>query len=160
MARKSADNYEVGFCKPPVHSRFQPGTSGNPGGKRKRPETYQELLVKHARSSIAVTENGVAKTMSKQEALALRTMTQALKGDHRAHDIVVGALQGMEAKEAAAQVVVTRIDGPAFLKKLSTGSIQKLREVAIELKAVQNGERKNDEYALPDSGNASGKIAR
>ncbi len=26
-------NYEIGYGKPPVHSRFKPGVSGNPSGK-------------------------------------------------------------------------------------------------------------------------------
>ena len=27
--------YEVGYARPPLHSRFRPGQSGNPAGRRK-----------------------------------------------------------------------------------------------------------------------------
>ena len=29
------DDFKVGYKSPPQHSRFQPGRSGNPGGKQK-----------------------------------------------------------------------------------------------------------------------------
>jgi Family of unknown function (DUF5681) len=31
----SEDDFKVGYKSPPQHSRFQPGSSGNPGGKQK-----------------------------------------------------------------------------------------------------------------------------
>ena len=31
----SEDDFKVGYKSPPQHSRFQPGRSGNPGGKQK-----------------------------------------------------------------------------------------------------------------------------
>ena len=31
----SEDDFKVGYRSPPQHSRFQPGSSGNPGGKQK-----------------------------------------------------------------------------------------------------------------------------
>jgi hypothetical protein len=31
----SEDDFKVGYKRPPQHSRFQPGSSGNPAGKQK-----------------------------------------------------------------------------------------------------------------------------
>ncbi|MFZ0495529.1 MAG: DUF5681 domain-containing protein [Methylocella sp.] len=31
----SEDDFKVGYKRPPQHSRFQPGSSGNPGGRQK-----------------------------------------------------------------------------------------------------------------------------
>lgn len=48
--KKRVPVYRVGKGKPPLHSQFQPGVSGNPSGKRKRPknpwEAVEELLAK------------------------------------------------------------------------------------------------------------------
>ena len=30
-----SDDYEVGYKKPPIHTRFKPGVSGNPKGRPK-----------------------------------------------------------------------------------------------------------------------------
>jgi hypothetical protein len=35
MKGKKDPNYDVGYCRPPVASRFQPGRSGNPKGRPK-----------------------------------------------------------------------------------------------------------------------------
>src|SRR5258708_628643 len=34
-SENSEDDFKVGYKRPPQHSRFQPGSSGNPGGKQK-----------------------------------------------------------------------------------------------------------------------------
>lgn len=36
MSDAREPGYIVGYCKPPVHTRFQPGKSGNPAGRPKR----------------------------------------------------------------------------------------------------------------------------
>jgi len=36
------NDYKVGYGRPPVHTRFKPGRSGNPTGLRKRPLTPAE----------------------------------------------------------------------------------------------------------------------
>jgi len=35
MAANRSSDYEIGFARPPRHTRFKPGTSGNPRGRRK-----------------------------------------------------------------------------------------------------------------------------
>jgi hypothetical protein len=34
MADGAGDGYEIGYGKPPKHSRFQPGQSGNSAGRK------------------------------------------------------------------------------------------------------------------------------
>ena len=43
---KTSGDYEVGYGRPPVQSRFQPGQSGNPAGKRKGQPTVAEGSVR------------------------------------------------------------------------------------------------------------------
>ena len=57
-------DYEVGFKKPPLASRFQKGQSGNPSGKRKRPLRPDELLEKElAHLDEAASEEEVKKRL-------------------------------------------------------------------------------------------------
>src|SRR3546814_20339909 len=62
-----AGEYEVGYGKPPRHSRWQSGQSGNPAGAKKKPrpnsifddlreELQQKVTVREAGSEIEVTK--------------------------------------------------------------------------------------------------------
>ncbi len=39
---------EVGYGRPPVHTRFQKGRSGTPGGQRKGQPSVRELILREA----------------------------------------------------------------------------------------------------------------
>ena len=38
------DDDKVGYCKPPKHSQFQPGQSGNSRGRPKKNRSLEDLL--------------------------------------------------------------------------------------------------------------------
>ena len=79
--RHPGDPYEVGFAKPPKHTRFKKGQSGNPNGRpRKKPDLYLELAeVLH--ENVTVTVEGQPEKVTVQQALLLRLRDQALKGE-------------------------------------------------------------------------------
>jgi len=79
--RRPGDPYEVGFGKPPKHTRFKKGQSGNPNGRpRKKPDLYLELTeVLH--ENVTVTVDGQPEKVTVQQALLLRLRDQALKGE-------------------------------------------------------------------------------
>ena len=81
---KDPGDYEVGRGKPPKHSRFQPGHSGNPGGKKKGTPCLKTVLDRIASSEIEVQENGRKRWVSLAEALLLRQAQDGLRGDGRA----------------------------------------------------------------------------
>jgi hypothetical protein len=53
------EDFEVGYCKPPKKSQFQPGVSGNLGGRPKKlcPLTFEEQLRASERKSKAKQRN-------------------------------------------------------------------------------------------------------
>lgn len=51
-------DYEVGYCKPPIHSRFKKGQSGNPAGRTKEPTTFLATLNKALSKPINLVEDG------------------------------------------------------------------------------------------------------
>lgn len=57
----SKDDYEVGFKRPPKHTRYAPGESGNKGRKKKRPEFQAEMIARIRDERVDV--NGVSMTL-------------------------------------------------------------------------------------------------
>jgi hypothetical protein len=89
------DSYQVGYGRPPVHSRFQKGRSGNPGGKR-RPqiplrETFEVVLTECLNASEGVLRN--LKAENAIEALACQLVLQAVEGRISAQKLVLALLE-------------------------------------------------------------------
>lgn len=80
--------YEVGYGKPPTHSRFKPGQSGNPKGKRKGAKSFSVLARAALNEKVTVRTAKGPKRMTKLEALLQTTMNNALKGEAKAGDRV------------------------------------------------------------------------
>jgi hypothetical protein len=91
MGSKKGD-YEVGYRKPPLHSRFPKGKSGNPSGKRARDPSMAELMRTELNKKILITENGKARRITKLQAMVMKSVQQAIQGDPRAHKQVMEAL--------------------------------------------------------------------
>lgn len=67
---KTPGDYEVGRGKPPVGSRFKPGESGNPGGKKKGAKSLKTALDRAlARTVSAHTPEGRTLRVTKFEGI-------------------------------------------------------------------------------------------
>ncbi len=76
-----SDPYEVGYGKPPKASQFKPGHSGNPSGRRKRPQSVAEQLEDILKRKIEITHGGKVKRVSLQEVMLTTLVNKAAKGD-------------------------------------------------------------------------------
>lgn len=74
---------EVGFKKPPVHSRFRKGCSGNSKGRPKGTKNLRTDLTEVLQERITVTEGDRKFRMSKQRAIVKTLVAKTLKGDAR-----------------------------------------------------------------------------
>jgi uncharacterized protein DUF5681 len=79
-------DYEVGYRKPPTHSRFRPGQSGYPAGRRKGVRNLKTDVKRTLAMPVKVTEGGRTRTRSTQEAALMVLREKALKGNTRASD--------------------------------------------------------------------------
>ena len=84
------NGYEVGYCKPPTHSQFRPGRSGNPAGRRKGLRSLATDVKSTLGKPVKVKEGGRTRTKSTQEALLMVLRDKALRGDARALDLYLG----------------------------------------------------------------------
>jgi len=83
---KDKKDYEVGYGKPPKHSQFKKGQSGNPKGKPKGSCNLKTDVISVLNSRIVVNENGQTRKVSTQLATLMRLRERALQGDSRAMD--------------------------------------------------------------------------
>jgi len=82
----SEDDSEVGYKRPPRHTRFRPGLSGNPRGRQLGVRNFATDVKAALKAPVALNEKGKTRRVSTQEAVLLRLKEKALKGDPRALD--------------------------------------------------------------------------
>jgi hypothetical protein len=89
MKDRGNDRYRIGYGKPPKHTRFRPGTSGNPTGKRKGARSLSTAVKKALLVPVKLKDGGKARKVSTQEAVLMRLREKALKGDARSLDRII-----------------------------------------------------------------------
>ena len=73
----------VGYKRPPVHTRFKPGQSGNPSGRAKGSQNLKTLFHKIMKEQVQLREGADVRKVSKAEAIMRGLIVGALKGDTR-----------------------------------------------------------------------------
>jgi hypothetical protein len=94
-------DYVVGYGKPPVHSRFKDGQSGNPRGRPKTSKNRTTIINQALNERVVVTDKGRRKTITKQEAVFKQLVNRAAGGDHRAVQLLLAEIREIEARIAA-----------------------------------------------------------
>jgi hypothetical protein len=83
-ADSDANGYAVGYAKPPENTRFQPGRSGNPAGRRKGLRNLRTDVKLALTAAVKIKKSGRAREISTQEASLMLLREKMLKGDARA----------------------------------------------------------------------------
>lgn len=81
---KEASSYSVGYKKPPHHTRFKPGQSGNAKGRPKRAASLNTIVRANLTSKVAVRTPDGEKKITRIEAVIHKAVEQAMKGNPRA----------------------------------------------------------------------------
>ena len=76
--------YEVGYKKPPKHTRFKPGQSGNPKGRPKKAESLNTIVRENLTQKVTVRTSLGEKRITRIEAVIHKAVEQAMKGNPRA----------------------------------------------------------------------------
>lgn len=95
-----SEQYEVGYGKPPRHSQFKAGQSGNPKGRKKGVKNINTIFDDVLNEKVVLSENGRTYKISKQQALCRRLVNKGLSGDMKAIGTILSHLfnQALEAE--------------------------------------------------------------
>ena len=96
MAKNKDSKYTVGYKKPPLHTQFKPGQSGNVKGRPKKSTSLVDAFLKELRTPVAITEGTKTKRMQKTEVIAKQITNMAAKGDPKATALLLNALKRAE----------------------------------------------------------------
>jgi hypothetical protein len=92
MSSTSPRDYEVGKGKPPKHTQYPPGVSGNPKGRPKGHNNLKTDLMAEMSQRMTVKEGDKTLRLTKQQVLIKTLSTRALNGDMKAAGTVIGLL--------------------------------------------------------------------
>ena len=101
---------EVGYKRPPVHSRFRKGCSGNPKGRPKGTKNLGTDLNEVLQERITVREGDRKKKISKQRAIVMTLVTKTLKGDQRSANTLLNTMSRFLGSADAAEDVEQPLD--------------------------------------------------
>ena len=112
MPPKETCDYEIGYGKPPLHTRFQKGKSGNPKGRPRGKKNMSTLLSTALNASIVVVANGRRKKITKREAIVTQLVNKSAAADLKATQIVLAMLRELESEDSgsADHAVFTEAD--------------------------------------------------
>jgi hypothetical protein len=87
----SSKNHDgsVGYKRPPKHTRFKPGQSGNPKGRPKNARSLKAEFLEELSEVIRIREGDREMKISKQRAFVKALIAAAIKGDMRAASALV-----------------------------------------------------------------------
>ncbi len=128
-----SDEYEVGHGKPPKHTQFKPGESGNPKGRPKGTKNLATDLSEELAEMIVVNEGGRQLKISKQRAMIKSLLAKALKGDTRAATVLLKLL--IDAEQATTRNAIAEAlseDDQAILARFAERVLARSEKSKLE----------------------------
>ena len=98
MPPETPRDYEVGYGKPPRHTRFKKGQSGNPRGRPSGSKNLKTLLNEALNERVVVTEEGGRRNITKREAIVTQLVNRSATADLRALKILLDTLRDIEGQ--------------------------------------------------------------
>lgn len=97
------DSYNIGRAKPPRHTQFKKGVSGNKAGRPKGSKNLSTLIMEAAHGQVTATIDGKQRKISKVQATTMQLATKAAAGDPKAMLKFLDWVDEIETRAAAAR---------------------------------------------------------
>ncbi|GEP06686.1 DUF5681 domain-containing protein [Methylobacterium oxalidis] len=123
---KPPGDYEVGYGKPPRHTRFKPGQSGNPKGRSKGARNVKAILGEELFRSVSIVEGGKRRNVPVFALIVRQSLARAAKGEMRALSALApyiqraGLMEVEDGPEPVAQLPLSA-DEQALLQEFFAG---------------------------------------
>jgi len=98
MLPDNEHGYEVGYGKPPRHTRFKKGQSGNPRGRPKGSKNLTTLLTEALNEPVIVVENGGRRKITMRQAIIKQLVNRSATADWRAIKILLDLVRDIEGR--------------------------------------------------------------
>jgi hypothetical protein len=110
--------YDVGFGRPPEHSKWKKGQCGNPNRIRKRTaKPVVAIIDGFFATQIEVIENGISRRRSVFETICLQLWNKAMAGNFRALKVVKMYSDFAASRDSTGGVIVEFVDDEASQKE-------------------------------------------
>jgi uncharacterized protein DUF5681 len=130
------------FNRAPEHSRFKPGRSGNPLGRRRRRADVLSELREVYIGKVAINLGAKRLHVTRLKALLLKQWERGMKGSERATQAAIANARALElfdqAKEWNNSSSIPSIGSKEFLRRLSDEALNELIRVAQEFDEENN----------------------
>jgi Family of unknown function (DUF5681) len=153
-------DYEIGYGRPPVATRFRLGGVGNPKGRPKRAKTVGRIIQDAMMTPVRIEVNGKPKTMTAQEVIIRNLVRSAARGDTKA----IQALFGLKARyQDSAETTLMPSDLEANDRKIIEDYLAKVSAIGTgetpQPRLVEAGEGTDQNKAKPPNGGPDDEVA-
>jgi len=131
-------DYKVGPGRPPLHTRYRKGQSGNPGGRRKK--NLPAILADALDEPVFVTIDGERRQITKREAVVHQLVNKSTTADLRATKMLFDMMKDAERK---AGVAAPPPDPPPFTaadEEVVEQLVERIRHQILTEMAEKKGE--------------------
>jgi hypothetical protein len=110
--------YGIGYGKPPKHTRFRPGQSGNPRGRPKAIKSAGVALNDALEAKVKLRGNGKERGVSSLDAYFIRVVMDAIQGKASAQRLLLALMERFLPTIADAAPAENAKDAKAELMKM------------------------------------------
>jgi Family of unknown function (DUF5681) len=119
--------YDVGYGKPPVHSRFQPGQSGNKKGREKKLLNMSDIVLEELNELQTIEKDGNRIRIPLLRIMVKQFIRSAAKGNTRALLTIMELLEdGLSRKTMAEREAIRAKQPRPDLSKMTQDELTKL----------------------------------